>query len=207
MSQVRCSAQDALDDLVASAGLAREVAVQQRRDRARALAAIARHRGDARRAGRARLARSSSPATSFGSARAPIATTSTSDGPARAVDSADAEDLALGLGDVHVPGSDDLVDPAIVAVPKASARDRLRAADRVQLVDPHKAAGVENRRIDRTVRLRRRDDDDAFDAGDLGRHDRHQHGRRQRRAAARDVGADAVQRPRQKRVLGEVIGA
>ena len=75
-------------------------------------------------------------------------------------------------------------------------RDRLRAADGVDLVDAEQRARRQDRRVRQAavVLLRRGRQRDRADAGDLGGHDVHQHAGDQRRDAAGHVEPDPVDR-------------
>ena len=72
-------------------------------------------------------------------------------------------------------------------------RDRLRAADPVDLVDAGKPRGVKHERVQDAVRRRHRHDD-ARNAGDLGRHRVHQDRARIGGRAARHIEPDRVDR-------------
>ena len=109
------------------------------------------------------------------------------------VDADGAEDLALGRRDIGVAGADDLGDRRDRLGAIGKRRDRLRAADAVDLVDAGNVGRDQHQRIDRAAG-RRHDHDDALDAGDLGRNGVHQHRARIARRAARHVEADRLDR-------------
>ena len=110
------------------------------------------------------------------------------------VDADRAEDQPLGRGDVGIARSHDLGDRRDGGGAVGQRGDRLGAADPVDLVDAGQPGGDEDQRVDAAVR-RRRDHDDALDAGDLGRHGVHQDGARIGRGAAGHVEADRIRSP------------
>jgi len=87
------------------------------------------------------------------------------------IDPAHAEDLTFRLGNVDVSGPDDLVDLGNRRGSEGERPHGLRPAGGIKFVYLAQAARVEDRRVDRTIALRRRRHDDALDAGDFGRHD------------------------------------
>jgi hypothetical protein len=109
------------------------------------------------------------------------------------VDADDAEDAALGRGDVGVAGADDLVDLRNGLRAIGQCRDRLRAADGEYAVDAGQRCGSQYQRV-LLARRRRYDHDQFADAGDARRNGVHQHRRRVRGLAAGHVEADAVER-------------
>ena len=72
-------------------------------------------------------------------------------------------DLALRLGDVTVPGAGDDVDRRHALGPVGERPDRLRAADRVHLLNPDRGARGQHGGGGPPGRPRRRDDDDPAD--------------------------------------------
>ena len=95
-----------------------------------------------------------------------------------------------------LPGPGDQVDPAARAGAVGEHRDRLGAADGVDLLDAEQRAGGQDRGVRQAavVRLRRGGEGDRADAGDLGGHDVHQHAGDQRREPAGHVETDPVDR-------------
>ena len=102
------------------------------------------------------------------------------------VDADLAADLDLGGGHPGVARPDDPVDGLDAGVRQAEGEraDRLRAAGHDEGVDAEQAGGAEEDRVGAAIRVGRRGDDDALDAGDLGRDDGH-HQRRRVRGASR----------------------
>ena len=100
-----------------------------------------------------------------------------------------AEHLPLRLDDVRVPGSDDHVDWTQRSRAECHRRDRLRAADRVDLVDLRDRGRGQDGVVDVPVGAGRRTQHDFGNAGDAGRQRGHQHRRRERRAPAGHVAA------------------
>ena len=78
--------------------------------------------------------------------------------------------------------------------PNASAPIAWAPPATMQRPDAEQAGGPRDDRVDGAVRAGGRRDDDLVDAGDERRDDGHDEDRRQRRAAARDVAADAPER-------------
>ncbi len=89
-----------------------------------------------------------------------------------------------------LPGPTILLTAGTLSVPIGHGGDRLRAADLEDAVGAAEMAAGDHR----LVRIGRQAGDDLVDAGDLGRHDRHDRRREQRIAAARHVAADALDR-------------
>ncbi len=139
-------------------------------------------------------------------------------GAGQGVDADDAVEPALGGGDVGVAGADDLVHRPDRPGAEGQRRAGLRPADAPDLGD----AGFARRRQHRRLQLAgRRDHGDAVDAGDLGRHRVHQHGRGiggpparhidphrlQRRPAPAELDAGLVDEARVRRPLALVVAA
>ena len=122
------------------------------------------------------------------------------------VDADLAEHHALGRRHIGVAGPDDLGDRRNRLGAVGERRDRLRAADAINLVD----AGELRRRQHQRVELaagRRHHHHDPRHAGDLGRHRIHQHRGRIGGGAARHVKADRVdRRPARAELDAERIG-
>src|SRR5579884_296849 len=121
------------------------------------------------------------------------------------VDRTGAVHLPLRFRHPHVARADDFVDARNRFGTVRSRRDRLRAADRVQFVYVAQPAGEQHGRRNFSVPLRRRQDDRPRDPGYLCRHHTHDHRRRQRGAAARDVGSDRIERMIAQRALRAVF--
>ena len=124
----------------------------------------------------------------------------------RHADAALAGDLPLGHGDVDVAGPDDDVDGGDRLGAVGEGGDGLGAADRVHGVGAGDGGGGEHDvghacRRDRAART----PTTRGDAGDLGRDDGHQHGRRVDGPAAGDVAAGPVDGPAQ-RAGGDAAG-
>ena len=111
--------------------------------------------------------------------------------PRQQVDTHPPEQLALGLGDVGIAGSDDHVDGGDLVGPVGHGRERLRAAQQVDLVRPGEGHGRDRRRM-RSAGHRRRAGGHTTHTGDLGGHDAHVRGSHQRITPARHVAGDAV---------------
>ena len=95
------------------------------------------------------------------------------------VDADDAEDAALGAGDVGVAGTDDLVHLRNGLRAVGQRRDGLRAADGEHAIDAGQMGSGQHQL--RSSRRRRRHHHDQFpDAGHLGRNRVHQHRTRDR---------------------------
>ena len=109
------------------------------------------------------------------------------------VDADPAEDPALGRRDIGVAGPDDLVDRRDRRGAVGQRRDRLRAADPVDFVDPAQARRRQHQRVEHPVR-RRHHHHQPLDPGDLGRDRVHQHRGRVGGGAARHVKPGARQR-------------
>ena len=109
------------------------------------------------------------------------------------VDADAAEKLALGLGDIGIAGPDDHVDGLDRRRAERHGRDRLHAAEHVNLVGAAEMHGGDDRRM-RPALVRRRAGDDARDAGDARGDDRHMRRRHHRIAPARHVAADGIHR-------------
>ncbi len=138
----------------------------------------------------------------------PSATTRISDGPAIMSMPTVPNTRRFAAATYALPGPTILSTAGTVAVPYASARDRLRAADREHAVDAGDRGRREHHRVARAVR-RRRDHHDLADAGDLRGNRVHQHARRIRGEAARHVDADAIERRdalAEPRAVGLVVG-
>ena len=75
-----------------------------------------------------------------------------------------AEQQALGLLDVGVAGADDQVDGADALGAERHRGDRLRTADRIDLLDAQQVQRGQHRAVGEPVRARRRADCDAVDA-------------------------------------------
>ena len=103
-----------------------------------------------------------------------------------------AEQQALGLLDVGVAGADDQVDGADALGAERHRGNRLRTADRIDLLDAQQVQRGQHRAVGEPVRARRRADCDGVDPGDLGRYDAHDGAGRVRSAAARHVQPDAA---------------
>ena len=113
--------------------------------------------------------------------------------PGNHVDTDRAEDPALSRCNIGIARADDLVDGGNRPRAVGERRDRLRAADREGARDARKMRGGEDQRIPRPVR-HGRNHDDLGHARDLGRQRVHQHRRRVRSLAARNVQPHAVER-------------
>ena len=129
-----------------------------------------------------------SPATRPGSA-VPSATTTTSLGPAGKSMRTRLETRSFAAVTYALPGPTIGIDGSDRLRAVRERRHGLRAADRVELVDPELARGDE----DRIGRLRRHDRD-ASDAGDERRDRGHDERRRQRRPTTRDAEPHCVER-------------
>ena len=109
------------------------------------------------------------------------------------VDADDAEDPALGRRDIGVAGTDDLRDRRDARRAIGQRRDRLRAADAVDLIDAGKLGRCQNERID--MPIRRRDHHDQAGHPCHFRRDRvHEHRGGIARRAARHVEAGRFDR-------------
>ena len=95
-----------------------------------------------------------------------------------------------------LPGTGHQVDASARADAVGEHRDRLGAADGVDLLDAQQRARREDRRVRQSavVLLGARGQRDGADAGDLGGHDVHQHAGDERGESAGDVEPDAVDR-------------
>ena len=117
-------------------------------------------------------------------------------GPGLGVDADPALEQPLGgdRPDRARPGHQ--VDPGAGADAVGEHRDRLGAADGVDLLDAEQRARGQDRRVRQAavLLLRGRGQRDRADAGDLGRDDVHEHAGDQRRDAAGHVEADPVDR-------------
>ena len=109
------------------------------------------------------------------------------------VDADPAEQLALGLRHVGVAGADDHVDRADRLGAQRHGGDRLHAAEHVDLVGAAEMHGGDDRRM-RPALERRRAGDDALDAGNPRRDDRHVRRGDHGIAPARHVAADRAHR-------------
>ena len=109
------------------------------------------------------------------------------------VDADPAEHLPLGLGDIGVAGADDAIDRRDGRGAVGQRRDRLGAADPVDLGHAGAARRGQHQRVQHAVRGRHAHRD-ARHAGDPGRDRVHQHRGRIGRLAARHVEADRIQR-------------
>jgi len=105
------------------------------------------------------------------------------------VDADFAEHDALGGGDVHIARPDDLGDRRDGRGAVSERRDRLRAADAINLVDAGDLRRRQNERRDDAAG-RRHGHNETRHAGDLGRHGIHQQRGRISRAAAGDIEPD-----------------
>ena len=104
------------------------------------------------------------------------------------------EDLPLCLGDVDVPGADDLVHAGDAFGPVGKRGDGLRAADLENAVDARDVRRGQNGGRDPAARGGRGDHDDVFAARELRGDGVHQNGGRVGRRAAGDVDADVFDR-------------
>ena len=100
-----------------------------------------------------------------------------------------AEDPAFCRRHIGVAGPDDLGDAGDRRRPIGERRDRLRAADPVDLVDAGELGCREHQRV-RVAARRRRHHDDPRHARDLRRHGVHEDGRRIARGPARHIEPD-----------------
>ncbi len=96
------------------------------------------------------------------------------------VDADDAEHLSFGLGDERVAGPDDDVDRPQGTGAERHRRDRLRATDRIDLVDPGDRRRGEDRVVHVPGRVGWRAEHDFAHTGDAGGQHGHQHRRSQR---------------------------
>ena len=106
------------------------------------------------------------------------------------VDADLAEHLALGFIDVGVAGADDLVHRRHRGRAVGHGGNRLRAADAENAVGAGQVAAGDHGRVG----IGRQAGDHLVAAGHLGRHQRHHWCRQDRVAAARHIGADALDR-------------
>ena len=113
--------------------------------------------------------------------------------PGDEVDADRAEELALGLGDVGVAGTDEHVDAVDRLGAKGQRGKRLHAAEHVDLVGAGKLHRGD-RGVGQPPVQRRRAGRHAPDAGDLRRDDAHVRGGDHGVAAARHVRTDALDR-------------
>ena len=136
---------------------------------------------------------SMSAAANFGFAVS-SARTSTSLGPAQQVNRHVPDEQPLGHADVGVAGAENFLHAANRLGAVSHRRNRLRAADAINLRRPRRARGKQNARIDGAVLAARRGDDDFLAARDFRQRDGHQRRGNQRRGAAGNVNADALER-------------
>ena len=108
------------------------------------------------------------------------------------VDADAAEELALGLGDVAVAGTEDLVDRGDARGADREGGDRLDAADRVDLAHAAEVQGGEQLGVDLALGVGRRAGDELGHARDLRGDGGHEHGGDQRDLPAGDVEAAAA---------------
>ena len=101
-----------------------------------------------------------------------------------------AADLALGFGDVGVARPEDLRDGGDRFGAESHGSNRLSAAHLINLINAAQTSRCENRIGNR----RRRAENDAAAAGDLGRNAKHQHCGKERCRAARNIEADGADR-------------
>src|SRR6185503_11003418 len=106
------------------------------------------------------------------------------------IDTYNTEYQFLGCGDVLIPGARNLVDARDRVRAESEGRDRLRAADSVDLSDIQFTQRSGDGRILKQRAWGSRDDEPP-DACHLSRHDIHHHRRRIRRRATGNVKADA----------------
>ncbi len=100
--------------------------------------------------------------------------------PGGQVDADLAADLDLGGGHPGIARADDPRDGLDAGVREAERErpDGLRTPGHDQDIDAEQAGGTEQDRVGRAIRVGRRRDDDALDAGDPGRDDGHHQRRR-----------------------------
>ena len=113
------------------------------------------------------------------------------------VDAHHAAQVPLGGHDPEVAGPGDQVDRRAQALDAVGEhRDRLSAADGVDLVDAQQVAQAQDGRVRQPAELcaRRGGHREGADAGDLRGHDVHQHAAGQRREAAGHIETDARHR-------------
>ena len=109
------------------------------------------------------------------------------------VDADLAEHHALGRRHIGVAGADDLGDRRDGLRAIGQRRNRLRAADAIDLIDAGELGRGQHQRVEFAIG-RRHHHDDARHAGDLGRHGVHQHRGWIGRRAARHIKPDRLDR-------------
>jgi hypothetical protein len=115
-------------------------------------------------------------------------------GPGQQINRDVADEQALGGDDVGVARAENFLHAADRLRAVSHRRNRLRAADAVNLRRPAARAGEQQRGIDGAVLAAGRADDDFLAARHLRQRDGHQRRRDERRGAAGDVNADALER-------------
>ena len=109
------------------------------------------------------------------------------------VDADAAEHLPLGLGDIGVARPDDAIDRRDAGGAIGQRRNRLRAADPIDLRHAGAPRRGQHQRVQHAIRARHAHGD-ARHAGDARRDRVHQHRGRIGRLAARHIQADRIQR-------------